>query len=95
MGAAREATNLKMQRDKQFSYEFSGHIPPHSKNEGSHADIEAKPFADQKVDHYHDTCCTEGPQCSIILIHEQITYLIKIPTDVSPTTIFSRLQLTQ
>lgn len=59
MGAAREATNLKMQRDKQFSYEFSGHIPPHSKNEGSHADIEAKPFADQKVDHHHDTCCTK------------------------------------
>lgn len=34
-------------------------IPPRSKSEGFHADIATKPFADQKVDRLHDTCCTK------------------------------------
>ena len=45
---------------KQHQLQISDHhIPPHLRNEGFHADIATKPFAHQRVDQFHDTCCTK------------------------------------
>lgn len=35
------------------------HIPPHSRNEDFHADIAARPFADQRASQHQGTYCAK------------------------------------